>query len=341
MPPLRGLKVLRCSTKLFAASPHYQQRIIVAHPAALRSEFTSLFRREVRVVDALFRSEHCIRNVVPTEASQKKTRPMRRTMRTFLLILLIAAAVHMTPMAQTANGSAEAGSAEQAVSAPLSRLIHALAGSWSLQISYPKEPLSERAAGSGTEFWHVGPGGNSLVEEYHSTGKEGEIIGLGIFWWDKKADSFQVIWCDSTDSAGCSAMKYGARWERDTVVIRHERQDGGRRFLLREVFSDFTDRSFTQTLYQSEPGTTPAEIVTIHATRDDAIHKSTGVRENLRPQDLRTINVSADRGGLACSRFPDMNGNRLQRIAPNHRCVSGLNFVLSDLFQGAIREARF
>ena len=200
----------------------------------------------------------------------------RRIIWAFLLLLQPAASVQLTLMAQTTQTHADGATTGHLVVPPLARLIRALAGSWSLQISYPKEQKSAGAAGSGTEFWHLGPGGNSLIEEYHSTGKEGEIFGLGIAWWDTNSDRFQVVWCDSTDSAGCSVMKYGARWEGDAVVMRHEREEGEKKLLLKEVFSDITDNSFTQTLYQSEPGTEPEAIVTIHATRERALHASLG-----------------------------------------------------------------
>lgn len=116
----------------------------------------------------------------------------------------------------------------------------------------------------------AGPGGLSLIEEYHSTGDEGEISGLGVAWWDKEAGRFQVTWCDSTNSSACSAMKKGARWEGNAVVAENEWEDAGKHFVFKEVFSNLAENSFTQTLYQGEAGSDLKRLATIVATRKTA-----------------------------------------------------------------------
>jgi hypothetical protein len=175
----------------------------------------------------------------------------------FLVALFTPVIVHRGVLAQ--QPAAASGSQVQP---ELARLIRAFSGIWALQLSTPKGP-----AGSGTEVWRVGPGGNSLIEEYHSTGGEGEINGLGVAWWDKSAGRFQVLWCDNGEPAGCGTIKHGAGWEGGDVVALHEWEEGGKKLTLREVFSGFSENSFTQTLYQGESGGELKRILTITATR--------------------------------------------------------------------------
>ena len=150
----------------------------------------------------------------------------------------------------------------------LERLMEALSGRWSIAITVePNEHMPKGGKGQGEEIWRSGPGGLSLIEEYHSTGDEGEISGLGVAWWDKEVERFQVTWCDNTNSSSCSVMKKGARWEGNSVVAENEWEDAGKHFVFREVFSNITENSFTQTLYQGESTGTLRRLATITATR--------------------------------------------------------------------------
>lgn len=122
----------------------------------------------------------------------------------------------------------------------------------------------------GEEGFYVGPGGLSLIEEYYSTGDEGEVSGLGVFWRGHQLSTTQVVWCDSTNPSGCAVMKNGAKWDGGQLVIEDESEVDGKRATFREVFSDITENSFTQTLYQGHFAPDLRPFVTIHATRKEA-----------------------------------------------------------------------
>jgi hypothetical protein len=63
--------------------------------------------------------------------------------------------------------------------AEINKLIRAFGGSWFIQLSFaPSEQMPKGGSGNGEEIWRAGPGGNSLIEEYHSTGAGGEVSGL-------------------------------------------------------------------------------------------------------------------------------------------------------------------
>ncbi len=62
-------------------------------------------------------------------------------------------------------------------------------------------------------------------------------------------------------------MTGGAKWEGDNLVATTEFTQNGKTFKLREVSSEFTPGSFTQTLYQGETGTELQPIVILTANR--------------------------------------------------------------------------
>jgi hypothetical protein len=150
----------------------------------------------------------------------------------------------------------------------IKRLVEAFSGTWSISVKVePNESLRKGGVGTGEEVWRPGPGGLSLIEDYHSTGDEGEISGLGVSWWDHDEQRYQVLWCVSSNPEGCIVMKQGARWEGREIVATDESVKNGKTFAFKEVFSDITPTSFKQTLYQGESGSELKRVVTILATK--------------------------------------------------------------------------
>jgi hypothetical protein len=148
------------------------------------------------------------------------------------------------------------------------RLVGALSGKWSITLNFePTEGLPKGGGGKGEEVWRSGPGGLSLIEDYHSTGDEGEISGLGVVWWDNDAERYQVLWCDNGSPDGFVVIKHGAEWEGSQLVAVDEWLKDGKKITPKEVFSDFTPTSFKQTLYQGESGGELKKFISILATK--------------------------------------------------------------------------
>lgn len=147
-------------------------------------------------------------------------------------------------------------------------LIKAFAGSWAIRLSSDGSRHGVPGiAGEGEEVWRAGPGSNSLIEEYHSKGTEGEMDGLGIFWRDESEKVFKVFWCDNTTSAACRTLENKVDWNEGRLVLSEERSKDGRKHLFQEVFAFDTPDSFTQTLAEGEPGGSLRTFLTIRATR--------------------------------------------------------------------------
>ena len=155
----------------------------------------------------------------------------------------------------------------------IEKLVKAFSGTWSIAIKIePNERMPKGGAGQGEETWRPGPGRLSLIEEYHSSGDEGELSGLGVAWWDKDTQRYQVMWCASSNPQGCIAMKHGAKWEGNQVVAIDETESAGKKFMFKEVFEDITQNSFTQTLYQGDLGSDLKRLLTITAARKTTPH---------------------------------------------------------------------
>jgi hypothetical protein len=151
---------------------------------------------------------------------------------------------------------------------PIAKLAAVFEGRWSIQITLPGNAKHEEGKdGRGIERFYRGPGKHSFVERYHSTGTEGEISGLGIYWWDDSGKAYQILWCDNGTAGGCTPMNGGGKWEGNDLVLRQHFEQNGKQAELKEVFSGFAQNSFTQTLFKREDGGEWKVAVMIKATR--------------------------------------------------------------------------
>jgi hypothetical protein len=112
-----------------------------------------------------------------------------------------------------------------------------------------------------------------LIEEYHSANPSGDISGLSVTWWDEKAQGYRAIWCVSSNPGGCVVMVKLAKWEGDQFVLGDEFERNGRKFTFKEVVSDITPVSFTQTLYQGESTAELKRLMTIRAVKVPSAQK--------------------------------------------------------------------
>jgi hypothetical protein len=177
----------------------------------------------------------------------------------------------------TLPGFAQAG-AERGISSPTSPptqthdsvkgLIKRFAGSWSIHLtSGASNQGVNETAGKGEETWRAGPGSNSLIEEYHSTGSEGEIIGLGIYWHAENEKGLKVFWCDNTNRSGCRALNNNADWKDGRLVLSEHRHKDGKDTVFEETFVFDSPDSFTQTLAEGQTEGNLRPFLTIRAIR--------------------------------------------------------------------------
>jgi hypothetical protein len=141
-------------------------------------------------------------------------------------------------------------------------------GTWAIKAEYaPTKEAPNGGVGEGIEVWRPGPGGYSVIEEYHEKNARGEIHGLVTFWWDADLQGLRFVWCDSTNPRGCELSKNVAKWERSRLVYREDREENGKKITHQEVFEDITPASFSQTLSEGPAGGGLERVLAIRASK--------------------------------------------------------------------------
>ena len=105
--------------------------------------------------------------------------------------------------------------------------------------------------GEGRAVWREGPGGFTLLEEYHSQTPMGELFGFGIIWWDV-ARELQHLWCINVNPGGCEMFPApplpGPKWDGRQLILDTEVVLAGRTFLWHEAIFDITAASYSVTI---------------------------------------------------------------------------------------------
>jgi hypothetical protein len=159
----------------------------------------------------------------------------------------------------------------------MQRFAQSFAGEWSIDFTInPSETSPRGGMGHGEEVWKPGPGGLSFTEEYHSVGDEGEITGRGIYWWDERLSRIQVLWCANYLPSGCEMMSDGASWGGDQLILNNRWESVGQTHFVKEVFSDISQTSFTQTIYQGESLEKLSVAYVFHAKRKSRSQTNSG-----------------------------------------------------------------
>jgi hypothetical protein len=148
------------------------------------------------------------------------------------------------------------------------KLLKSLSGTWSIT-EYDPSKTPSIGVGHGREIWRPGPGGLSMIEEFHTTGRAGEVVGMAVLWWDGTEQGFRTLWCVNTNPQGCALLTNVAKWEDKQFVFRDESGSSGdtKEISFKEVFSDITPTSFTQTSFEGKPGGELKPFSTIRATK--------------------------------------------------------------------------
>ena len=166
---------------------------------------------------------------------------------------------------KTKPAKADAGKAAQQQSMPMptpapemTKLIKAMSGTWTVsEKGYPSPMMPKGGTGKGTAVLTPGPGNMSLVEKYHSTGMMGGAFnGMGVFWWDAKAQLYRGTWCDTMTPTGCDSSGT-TKWEGDNLIGTMEGEMNGQKMITRFVYSDFKPNSFVMTM---ESGADPKAL---------------------------------------------------------------------------------
>jgi hypothetical protein len=175
------------------------------------------------------------------------------------------------PAAAGAKTAKDAGEMAMPMPKPdpqMTRLIKMMTGSWTVaEKSNPSPMMPKGGAGKGTATFAPGPGNLSLVEKYHSSGMMGASFnGLGVFWWEAKAQAYKGLWCDTMTPGGCDGSGM-TKWEGDNLVGVMDSEMNGQKMVTKFVYSDWKPNSFVMKMESGPNASSLQEVMTITYTR--------------------------------------------------------------------------
>src|SRR5882757_6144642 len=152
----------------------------------------------------------------------------------FVLGMLAATLTRAARQEKTAEKPAAAPKEPRAIvgAAEMERLKFYL-GEWDYTETYPKSPFSPNGGkNTGVYSSKLGPGGNSLINTFHSQGPVGDFEGLLIMTWDAGEKAYKA-YAFGNDFPG--ALVETGTFEGDALVFRSEFPVEGAKLKLRNV----------------------------------------------------------------------------------------------------------
>ena len=177
----------------------------------------------------------------------------------------------LTMMICTAGWSArqQKSGADQSEPAPKSapemdRLKFYL-GEWDYTETYPKSPAYPNGGkNTGLYTSKLGPGGNSLINGFHSQGPAGNFEGLLVMTWDAKENAYKAY---VFGDAFPGAIVETGQFEGDALVFRSEFSAGGATLKLRNVTRVLSPGKLVSEEYFTAKDGPEALFVTIEAKK--------------------------------------------------------------------------
>jgi hypothetical protein len=115
----------------------------------------------------------------------------------------------------------------------MERLKKLYLGTWDYTESYEKTPFyPQGGSDTGVYASEPGPGGNSIVNHFHSRGAVGDFDGLLVITWDLKENAYKS-YVFGNEFPGCIVQT--GQFEGDALVFRSEFAAGGMKLKLRNV----------------------------------------------------------------------------------------------------------
>ena len=160
-------------------------------------------------------------------------------------------------------------------SAEMQKMSKMLVGTWTTSETFEVSDMMPKGGkGSGMAVMKNGPGGLSVVEEYHSKGGLGAFSGHGVFWWDDQAKGFKNVWCDSTTPAGCTVAKGVGNFDGDKLVFNDEQEMMGKNAVMQNVLIP-EGSGITMTLSSGESAGAMKKLMTIKYSKPAAKKEAT------------------------------------------------------------------
>jgi hypothetical protein len=147
----------------------------------------------------------------------------------------------------------------------MQRLAKLYVGTWDYTETYPKSAFAP-AGGQNTGVYtsELGPGGNSLINHFHSRGPVGDFEGMLVMTWDAKEKAYKS-YIFGNDFPG--ALVENGQWEGDALVYRGDFSEGAMKYALRNITKLTGPGKLMSQEYSSANGAAEVLLVTVEATK--------------------------------------------------------------------------
>ena len=190
---------------------------------------------------------------------------MRESRKVYLLGAAVLVVLFLGYWAVRTNSPLAKVQAAPPVAPEMDRLTKLYLGTWDYTETYPKSPMApEGGVNTGIYRSELGPGGNSLVNRFHSKGPVGDFEGLLIYTWDPKEKAYKY-YAFGNDFPG--AFVATGNFEGDALVFRLEFDAGGAKMAVRNVARVDEKGTMTVEEFMAMPGKPEALLVTVVAKR--------------------------------------------------------------------------
>jgi hypothetical protein len=186
---------------------------------------------------------------------------MRQISKTCAVAALLIAAVMSIPLLAARQEKATdkpAAAAAKPGAAEMERLKFYL-GEWDYTETYAKG-----AKNTGVYTSKLGPGGNSLINTFHSQGPVGDFEGMIVMTWDAKEKTYKE-YVFSNDVPG--AIVENGAFEGNDLVFRIEIPMGGATMKLRNVTRVTESGKLESEQYMTMPGKPESLFVHVEAKK--------------------------------------------------------------------------
>ncbi|HEY1423301.1 MAG TPA: hypothetical protein VGF20_07605 [Candidatus Acidoferrum sp.] len=189
--------------------------------------------------------------------------------RTSLILAFVAMLVcRLSPLdkfSMTRDTQAQEPARPTLPTAEMQRLAKFYVRTWDYTENYPKSPRApEGGQNTGVYTSELGPGGNSLINRFHSRGPVGDFEGLLVMSWEPREKNYKE-YIFGSDHAG--TLVATGQWEGDALVYRVEFPTSGVNLTLRNVTRLTAPGKLVSEQFSSVNGAPETLLVRVEATK--------------------------------------------------------------------------
>ncbi len=190
---------------------------------------------------------------------------MRESKKVYLLRAAVLVLLFLGYWAGRANFPLANVQAAPSASPEMDRVAKMYLGTWEYTETYPKTPVTPQGGvNTGIYTSELGPGGNSLVNRFHSHGPVGDFEGLLIYTWDPKEKIYKYY--AFGNDFPCAVISTG-NFEGDSLVFHGEIEAGDAKIAFRNVARLDEKGTMTVEEFFTMPGKPETLGVTVVAKR--------------------------------------------------------------------------